>query len=52
MGKDIITKEEFMEYSNHLMVGHLLKELPKKANRKTMVRKAYHIINGHMEELL
>ena len=50
--KDIVTKEEFVKYANPLMIGHLLRELPKKTGRKDMVRKAYHIINNHMKELL
>jgi len=49
--KDIVTKEEFVDYADKLMVGHLLRELPRKAERAVMVRKAYHIIIDHMKEL-
>ena len=50
--KDIITKEEFVGYADKLMIGHLLRELPRKAERAVMVRKAYHVINDHIKELL
>jgi len=52
MTKDIITKEEFIEYAQPLIVGHLRRELPKRASRNAMVRLAYHIVNDHMKELL
>ena len=52
MKRDIVTKEEFIEYAQPLMIGHLLRELPKKTDRKSMVRRSYHIIIDHMKELL
>ncbi len=52
MKTDLITKEAFIEYAQPLIIGHLLRELPKKLERKAMVRKAYHIINDHIKELL